>query len=70
MTDKSAKIITRAINDLRKQNINDVEISIDFLGGAVAVMVEAAGVNSTASLLRNLADQVEQHESELEEPKH
>jgi len=70
MSDKEAEIITQAINDLRKQNINDVQIAIDLLGSAVPVMIEASGVTSTANFLISLADQVKAHETELEMKTH
>lgn len=59
MTDKTAEIITKMINDLRAIPKNDVEIAIDLLGAATPVMIEAAGTASTAIFLHNLADLVQ-----------
>lgn len=43
MTEKTAETITQTINKMRAQNINDVEIALNFIGGAVPVLIEAAG---------------------------
>ncbi|MBT3205589.1 MAG: hypothetical protein HOB14_00285 [Gammaproteobacteria bacterium] len=58
MKDKRAEIITQAINELRQQKINEVEIAIDLLGGAIPVLIDATGTASTANYLHNLADLV------------
>lgn len=58
MSNQQAEIITRAINDLRKLKMSDVEIAIDLLGGAIPVMIEATGTTSTCNYLHSLADMV------------
>jgi hypothetical protein len=58
MSSTAEEIITRAINELRQQPMNDVEIAIDLLGGAVPVLIAATGTASTANYLHSLADMV------------
>lgn len=58
MNNPQAEIITQAINELRKQNLNDVEIAIDLLGGVIPVLIEAAGTASASLYLHNLADMI------------
>ena len=59
MSNPQAEIITQAINDLRKQNLNEVEIAIDLLGGVIVpVLIEASGTATTANYLHNLADMI------------
>jgi len=65
MTDKSDKFIAGMINELRRQRMNDIEIANDFLGGGVAVMIDAVGTKPTAEFLRSLAEQVDLHTQQV-----
>lgn len=58
MSKPTAEILTTAINELRAQKVNDATIASDFLGGAIAVLVEAIGAPETAKFLRSFADRV------------
>jgi hypothetical protein len=59
MSNTTAEILTAAINELRAQKMNDAQIASDFLGGAIAVLVEGIGKDETANFLRSFADRVE-----------
>ncbi len=65
MIDKSAEILTTAINQMRAGQMNDVEISINLVGCAVPVMLEATGSKATADFFRNLALRVEKESDSL-----
>jgi len=61
----NARIVTDTINELRQHGVNDYEVAIDFLGTAVPILIEVSGAVYTAKFLRDMANQVEQHEGEI-----
>ena len=58
MKDKTAELLTNAINEMRVAGKNPQQIATDLMGGAVAVMVESIGIAETSKFLHSFADKV------------
>ena len=58
MKETSEVIITRAINELRTAGKNPQQIATDFMGGAVAVLVDSIGTAETSRFLHSFAAKV------------